>query len=429
MDFYKWFIAPSSKIVGSAARSRAELASAVAVVRQMVVLGFIVWGALSGKGQHPAVMFTFITNLVFYVFSRTRFSNFAIAFLFIEVLAGIVVGAKSTGSDVSGLVMWLSLGPLMAFIILPLRLALLDVAATIVVAYFFALHPDSGSTLNSWSPIFFLSECMALGILGSYFKSRAEKALAFEQAKVLQSSKLASLGEMASGVAHELNSPLGAIVMNAELVKDVLSDKAEISRAEVMTSIDEIIKVAERMSLIISGLKSFARDSHNEPVISVATHAWIDDALNLCGQKFKSRGIQISVSGDALRNAYSFRRVQLSQVLLNLLNNSFDAISANIGAWVTVDASEKDGQLVVTVTDSGHGINKATTSRLFEPFFTTKDIGEGTGLGLSVSRGIMKSHGGSLVYDEASPNTRFLMKLPLDKFEVAPSSYSQRQAA
>jgi C4-dicarboxylate-specific signal transduction histidine kinase len=104
--------------------------------------------------------------------------------------------------------------------------------------------------------------------------------------------------------------------------------------------------------------------------------------------------------------------VQLSQVLLNLLNNARDAIEQLPEKWVRIEVAEKEGQAMISVTDSGSGIDAQTQRKLFQPFFTTKRVGKGTGLGLSVSARIMKSHQGELRYDPGSPHTRFVMSMP-----------------
>ena len=99
-------------------------------------------------------------------------------------------------------------------------------------------------------------------------------------------------------------------------------------------------------------------------------------------------------------------------MLLNILNNSFDAIQSLPTKWIRIDVFSADDRLQLSVTDSGQGIPREVSDRMHEPFFTTKDVGKGTGLGLSISKGIIEDHDGSLTYDRKSPHTRFVIELP-----------------
>ena len=108
----------------------------------------------------------------------------------------------------------------------------------------------------------------------------------------------------------------------------------------------------------------------------------------------------------------SSRQAQISQILINLLNNSFDAIATLKNKWIEVKGFNEEGLIKIQITDSGTGIDKSVVEKMMNPFFTTKEVGKGTGLGLSISSEILKSHGGSLKYLEDSKNTTFLITLP-----------------
>ena len=112
------------------------------------------------------------------------------------------------------------------------------------------------------------------------------------------------------------------------------------------------------------------------------------------------------------------QKVQLSQVLMNLLNNSFDAIVDDEYKWIKIQSHQHGDRIGVSVTDSGNGIPGDIADQIFDPFYTTKGVGKGTGLGLSISAGILSNHGGRLYYDQCSPNTRFVMEFPLESGEV-----------
>jgi signal transduction histidine kinase len=172
-------------------------------------------------------------------------------------------------------------------------------------------------------------------------------------------------------------------------------------------------RVTLRISRIVDALLSFARDAGGDPVTPVAVEQIFADALALCRQRFVEHAIDLSVAPPAASLIVECRPVQLAQVLLNLLGNAHDAAQAAPERWVRLAAEVTDGSLQISVTDSGAGIPAMHRERIFEPFFTTKPSDRGTGLGLSLSRGIVEAHHGTLTLDERSAHTRFVIRMPL----------------
>ncbi|MGE3260729.1 MAG: PAS domain S-box protein [Bacteriovoracia bacterium] len=232
------------------------------------------------------------------------------------------------------------------------------------------------------------------------------------QARITQSSKLASLGEMAGGLAHEINNPLTIIKTKAEQITLKLEREKSIDPAWLMEKIKVVDQTVDRIAKIIKGLKSFARDSRFDPMDSCDLRAVIEDTLSLCSARFMSHNIDLSVKVPKTALQLECRSVQLAQVFLNLLNNAFDAVQESSRPWVRIEAREDKVSFEISITDSGPGVEKSLRSKIMHPFFTTKEIGKGTGLGLSISRGIVEAHGGKLFLDEDSPHTRFVVSLP-----------------
>jgi len=137
----------------------------------------------------------------------------------------------------------------------------------------------------------------------------------------------------------------------------------------------------------------------------------VEETVRFCQQKFELHRVSLKVEVDK-DLCVDCRATEISQVLLNLLNNSYDAVEDLNEKWVLVQAMRNDGHIEISVTDSGNGIHKEDQEKIFNPFYTTKAIGKGTGLGLSISIGIIKSHHGELHYDELSSKTRFVIRLP-----------------
>jgi C4-dicarboxylate-specific signal transduction histidine kinase len=169
-----------------------------------------------------------------------------------------------------------------------------------------------------------------------------------------------------------------------------------------------------RISKIVKALGSFSRNASLDPKEPIKVSTIIEETLSLCQERIRSRTVdlRLDINRD---NTVMGRPGQISQVILNLLNNSFDALEHDPAPWIELKTRTKGNLEVVTVTDSGKGIPKQVRDKIMQPFFTTKEVGKGTGLGLSISKGIIEDHGGRFYYDDQSENTRFVIELPILK--------------
>lgn len=228
-----------------------------------------------------------------------------------------------------------------------------------------------------------------------------------ERIKSNQSSKLASLGELSAGVAHEINNPLMIISGVSKMLNYSLDDPEKLKY-----KIIQIEKSVERIAKIVHGLKRFSRmDATSEKKI-VNIQKILDDALTLIFIKAKQSDIDLQVDCQSSSNIMC-NSIEIEQVLINLANNAADALQGAADKWIRVEVKDNGDQLVIKFTDSGEGVNAAILEKIFDPFFTTKSVGEGTGLGLSISRGIIQDHGGDLSYITESRNTCFVITLPI----------------
>lgn len=224
-------------------------------------------------------------------------------------------------------------------------------------------------------------------------------------------TRLSSLGEMAGNIAHEINGPLGIILGYAdELLENVKGDVVE--KDEVEFFAQKIHDNVIRISKIIKGLKSISRNASDDPYVETPLIEIINDSVELCKQRMINRGANL-VLGDIPKDVVlECRGTQLSQVVLNLLNNAADAVSELQDRWVKLEVQDNTENILVIVTDSGKGIPEEVQKKMFEAYFTTKKVGHGTGLGLSISRRIVESHNGTFVIDNSFPNTRMVITLP-----------------
>lgn len=244
-------------------------------------------------------------------------------------------------------------------------------------------------------------------------KKALERTLEQERTVSIQSSKMAAIGEMAGGIAHEINSPLAIIKLMAEQIQEEFEENKTVDRAFFDERLKGITGTVERISKIINGLRFIAKDGSNDSFSAEPVDKIIEDTLQFCREKFKSHGIALDTEILAPNLQILCRPWQISQVLLNLLNNSYDAVESLDDKWVRVSTRAVDGSSVeISVTDSGRGISAETREKLMSPFFTTKPVGKGTGLGLSISKNIVTAHKGQLFFDEKHPNTRFVIRLP-----------------
>ena len=242
-------------------------------------------------------------------------------------------------------------------------------------------------------------------------RAAAETALRKVQAQLVQAGKLKALGEMSAGISHELNQPLAAI--------QSLSDNAEIlmDRGETRTvrrNLSRISEIAARMARIIRNLRAFARNE-GEPAGEVDLVETVDDALALIEARATSAEVAIRWNPPAGAVIVKGGRVRLQQVILNLVANAIDAQANQTDArWIAIDLEETPEAARLTIHDNGPGL--VEPERIFDPFFTTKEVGEGMGLGLSISYGIIQSFGGDITGRNVSDGgALFTITLPATK--------------
>ena len=239
-----------------------------------------------------------------------------------------------------------------------------------------------------------------------------EQELRDKQEQLVQAGKLATLGELTTGVAHELNNPLnntGLFVGNAiDFIELGVPDKGPIVR-ELRHALQQVGKATE----IISHLRTFGRAApvSREPI---SVKQVIDRALALMREQLRLRQIEVMVDMGSEETVVMANPIQLEQVFINLLTNARDAVADSPRKAIRISSSVGPAAVEVAFADSGPGIPPGLEQRIFDPFFTTKEVGKGTGLGLSITYGIVKEHGGTIsVVSRPGEGATFLIHLPL----------------
>ena len=234
-----------------------------------------------------------------------------------------------------------------------------------------------------------------------------------ERAKMSQSSKLATLGEMASGIAHEINNPLTIIRGYLKMIEFMGTEK-EIPRDEIKDSVKKAQGAIDRTAKIVSSLKYFSRDASQDPFEVVSVQNIVEDTLSFCHRRLEKNGVLLDVKIPEQPLYINGRPVEISQIILNLVLNAFDAVRSMSPErkWVKLIIEANKNIIEIRVLDNGNGILKEIRPKLFEPFNTSKPAGQGTGLGLSISKSIAKVHSGDLVLESAQTPTTFLLTVP-----------------
>ncbi len=236
-----------------------------------------------------------------------------------------------------------------------------------------------------------------------------------KEIQLIQASKLATLGEMAAGIAHELNQPLHVVKLGGDFLRKMVGRGKKVSDEQLKTVAHQICSQVNRASGIIDHLREFARLG-DAKVDKVDINKPIGSVFKILGQQLRLSQIEIELDLDKNLPPIMANSNRLEQVFINLVANARHAMEDKTPGstkLLKIRSFVDNGNVVVTISDTGQGIPKNTMDRIFEPFFTTKEVGKGTGLGLSISYGIIKDYGGTIrVESEVGIGTTFELRFP-----------------
>ncbi|MDW7695632.1 PAS domain S-box protein [Flammeovirgaceae bacterium SG7u.111] len=260
------------------------------------------------------------------------------------------------------------------------------------------------------------------------------------QSQLVQSEKMASLGQLSAGIAHEINNPINFVFAGTETLKFSMEDFMQIMdkyceldktenteavlqeikelkeefefgelKEDIFGLIEDIMIGAVRTSEIVKGLRNFSRlDEHNMKLANI--HEGLDSTLILLKNQIKNK-VQVHKKYGNIHELNCYPG-QLNQVFMNILTNAIQAVETEGNIWIST--YEQDQETLISIKDDGEGMSKEVVEKIFEPFFTTKDVGEGTGLGMSISYGIIQKHKGKIVVNsQEGKGSEFIIHLPL----------------
>jgi signal transduction histidine kinase len=227
----------------------------------------------------------------------------------------------------------------------------------------------------------------------------------------IQSSRLASLGEMAAGLAHEINNPLAVIIGRAEIITSLINN-GEATDLEISKTISKINEMAKRIALIVTSMRKISKQADQSAPTKINLFSVIEDVLNLSSERLQNLSIVLDLSGLDKNINVNANFSHLSQILINLMNNGIDELQKQPeeNRFISFSTEELEREVLLKIKDSGTGIPAKVREKLFQPFFTTKDVGKGTGLGLSISKNLMQEMGGTLELSPDLKQTCFILR-------------------
>ncbi len=245
-----------------------------------------------------------------------------------------------------------------------------------------------------------------------------------QQQLLIQKSKLESLGELAAGIAHEINQPLGGISMALDNILMKLNNEG-VSKEYLQSKISQSFEDIDRINTIIDHIRTFSRGQKQTEFSKVDINKVIHNALSIINNLYSNHQINFILDLEETDNFVYGNQYRLEQVLLNLLSNAKHAVDekkekqgaeASFNKRISINSASRDKNLIIVIEDNGIGIAKENLSRIFDPFYTTKEIDSGTGLGLSISYGLIKEMKGDIKVDSVEGEyTIMSITLPKNK--------------
>ena len=309
-----------------------------------------------------------------------------------------------------------------------------------VTLYFLTIANDFNIVFQVYD-FYFLQHLGFLGaVLGffltftkDYFEKNHRLAEALEHVErqkeaLIESERFKVLGNSAAFIAHEIRNPLTILTGSTEILKKRL-EKNGITDEKTLKMPEQIKNCGKRINNIVKGVSSFSRKQSLDQFETFKVTEFLDETHFFCQAKALEKNVKLQL--ECLQDGeMEAHRIMVSQVIINLVSNACDAICDQEKPWIkiTAEVQQKTGWVEFRVIDSGNGLPEEFSRKILQPFFTTKKKGEGTGIGLTISKSIIEKHHGALEIDQDCPNTCFIVKFPLIQNPVSNDIETQKAA-
>ena len=257
---------------------------------------------------------------------------------------------------------------------------------------------------------------------------QAQKELMGQKQKSFHVSRLTEIGEIAGGVAHEVNNPLAIIQGSAQRIEKLVKE-GKLDQEKLLKSAAKIQYNTNRINQIISGLKNFSKDGSGNYSDLVSINDLFSEIGHIYSEKCLSLGIQFYKDIGREEVFVLGQKADLFQAIMNLVRNSKQEVQDRVDAWIKISCEVKEHVIEISVIDSGAGIESGLEEKVFQPFFTTKPIGEATGMGLSVTQGIVEAHKGRVFINRTNGDSRVSIQLPKIEFCILPADHFSKKVA
>jgi len=431
LKFFNFFLYRGGYNTGDPLKDSENLRRARVVIGFSLVMFFLVFVMFfmrlyfEGMEQSKTLFLLPIIATLCLVFPLLiKFFNKTSILVHIEVLLGlvvIVVRILSTGGIGSPVILWFCIIPLIATVI-SIRVGVVWTFITVCMCFVVFFADKIGLPVNTIQPkpivntlviVILLMVISALSIF--YEKKRIENEIIIRatERNLADSKKLAALGQLSGGIAHEINNPL--IILSGRIrIISTLYKRNQLDEERLEKEINSIVRLISRIESIVNTLRTFSRDDYMTNFKIIDFSNVVSEAVIVFKDLFDTENITLSNKLEGRSYFVLGNSNLLERAVLNLIKNSYGEIKDSDHPWIEIDVEEEldPDFFVVNFTDSGCGIPDQIANKLMEPFFTTKKVGEGTGLGLSLTQNILSMHRGKLKYNNKNQNTQFQLYFP-----------------
>jgi signal transduction histidine kinase len=431
LTFYNFFLYRGGYNTGDPLKDSENLRSARMAIGFSLVMFFLIFLMffvrfyLEGMEQSKTLfLLPIVATLSLVLPLLIKYFNKISLLIHIEALLGlsvIVVRTLSTGGIGSPVILWFCLIPLLGTII-GIRASIAWTFITINMCFVILFADKVGLPVNDMHPkpsvnalviVIILIVLCLMSIL--YEKKRIENEIVIRESErdLANSKKLAALGQLSGGIAHEINNPLTILSGRIRIVS-TLHKRKQLDEERLEKEINSIVKLVSRVESIVNTLRTFSKDDYMTDFKIIDFGSVVSEAVIVFKDLFDTKNIALFNKLEGQPYFVLGNSNLLERAVFNLIKNSYGEIKDSDHPWIEIDVEDKldPDFLVVNLTDSGYGIPDQIADRLMEPFFTTKKVGEGTGLGLSLTQNILSMHKGKLKYNAENQNTQFQLYFP-----------------